>query len=234
MNVEKSTTEKCFNYFAFPILFGIILFYLLNYFFQRNISKHEDQILIGSENYDQLVKGLIAYKIPDSMGIYNNYKANVSITKAINDSILFRGSDENNFYYEKEEIEISSRVKVKLFDPEPKKNFEITALSTEEQLVDDSSNTVWNWNIKPIRSGENVIILRATVKILDRLGENYKDIRVFEKKIKVKASFLLTSKQFIEDYWQYLTTAIFIPLFIIGYNKIKGFIIRRKPRRIGF
>ncbi len=87
------------------------------------------------------------------------------MTKAFNDSILLRGLE--NEHVRKEEIKISSRVKVRLIDRTSNKNFEISSLNTEEQLVDDSTNTVWNWNVKPIRSGENSLVLVATVKILD-------------------------------------------------------------------
>jgi len=169
------------------------------------------------DNVDGLVRGLIAYNIPDTMEIERNYKATVSITKALNDSILFEDLNRKEFLHE--EIRISSRVKVILIDPTGFKNFEITTLNTEEQLVDDSSNTVWNWNIIPIRGGENELIVRASVKILNNLGENYKDITVFEKTIKVKTSALVSIKHFFSKYWQWLTTVCFIPLIIWSYKK---------------
>ncbi len=187
------------------------------------INKYQsDEYNTKSGNYnqqwDELVQGKIAYNIPDTMEIEENYKAIVSITKAMNDSILFQYIDNSDFKIAK--IKISSRVKVILMDPAEKQNFRITSLNTEEQIVDDSTNTVWKWNIIPLKGGDHELVLRTTVKVLDHLGENYKDKIVFEKNIKVNAPVLVTMKQFIGDYWQWLTSVCFIPLIIWGYDRL--------------
>lgn len=188
----------------------------------------------GNRHFDDsLVKGKIAYDIPDTMEISKSYKAIATISKSQNDSILFQNIDSTGF--EIESIKVSSRVKMFLIDPTGNQNFQITSLNTDEQLVDDSTNTIWKWNIIPLRSGENELFLRTTVKILDDLGENYKDISVFEKHIIVNASIVVVTKQFIGDYWQWLSTVIFIPLIIWGYKK---FLFRKKDNdmlnQIGF
>jgi len=172
---------------------------------------------------DELVKGKIAYEVPDTMNVGKNHKATVIITKAMNDSILFQDIVDTR-YFEKEEIKVSSRVKVFLIDPTGK-NFDIISLNTEEQLVDNITNTIWKWNITPKRGGDNELVLRVTVKVLDRLGENYKDIKVFEKTIKVNAPVLTRIKKFIGEYWQWLSTVIVIPLLIWGYKILSN---RRK------
>ncbi|MCL1938421.1 MAG: hypothetical protein FWF52_08520 [Candidatus Azobacteroides sp.] len=186
---------------------------------QRKIQEDE---LEKSHLLDKLVKGRIAYEVPDTMNVGKNYNATVIITKAMNDSILFENFHQGNF--QKEEIRVSTRVKVVLIDP-TENNFDITSLSTVEQLVDDSTNTVWKWNIIPKQGGDNVLVLRVTVKVLDQLGENYKDIKVFEKTIKVHTPILTRLKQFIGNYWQWLSTVIVIPLDIWGYKILSN---RRK------
>lgn len=184
-------------------------------------------------HFDRLVSGMITYSIPDTMEIQKDYKATVSITKALNDSILYQDLNRDDF--QTEAILISSRVRIVLIDPTGNKNFEITALNTEEQLVDNKTNTVWNWNIRPKKAGKNELVLRTTVKILDELGENFKDVTVFEKSIKVNASAITTIKQFIGTYWQWLITVCIIPLIIWGYKKFSP---RKndngKPKLIGF
>ena len=181
------------------IIFGITLFF--------NSCSYD------SENYllYKLVKGKIAYEIPDTMDMGKNYKATVIVTKAMNDSILFQNF--NPRYYYREKIKVSSIVNVFLIDP-TENNFNITSLSTAEQLVDDSTNTVWKWNITPKRSGNNELVLRVTAKVFDRLGENYKDIKVFEKTIKVNAPILTRIKQFVSENWKWLSTVIVIPLIL--------------------
>lgn len=166
---------------------------------------------------DQLVRGKIAYDIPGHMKIDSTYKVLVTITKAESDRILFSGLDSSHFT--KDSIKISSRVKMILIDPSGDDDFKIIPLSSEEQLVDDSSNTVWNWSIIPLRAGENNIVIRASAKVLDRLGENYRDIQVFEKSISIQSSPFRNVKQFFFDNWQWLLSVIVIPLVIWGYKK---------------
>jgi len=191
----------------------------------EKLRKLREDELRKSSILDKLVKGKIAYEVPDTMNVGKNYKATVIITKAMNYSILFQDIYQGNFQIE--EIKVSSVVKVDLIDP-TENNFKVTSLNSVEQLVDENMNTVWKWNITPIRGGDNELILRVTVKVLDRLGEAYKDIRVFEKTIKVNVTFIESIKIFIVDYWKYLvpiTTVIVIPLVIWGYKKLSN---RRK------
>jgi hypothetical protein len=62
--------------------------------------------------------------------------------------------------------------------------------------------------------------LRATVKILNKPGENYKDIIVSEKVINVDNSVWVVIKYFLSNYWQLLTILCLIPLIIWSYKKI--------------
>ena len=204
---------------------------------ESNKNSYESDMLNNNTEdrhlFDKLVKGKMAFNISDTMEIEKNYKAIVSITKAMNDSILFQNI--NRGHFEKENIKISSRVKVLLIDPSGLQNFSITSLNTEEQLVDDSTNTVWKWNIIPRRSGDHELIIRTTVKVLDELGENYKDITVFEKKIKVNSSIAISAKRFFTDNWQWLSGVCFIPLITWGFSRYtrqkKG---GKNPNLIGF
>jgi hypothetical protein len=123
---------------------------------------------------------------------------------------------------ETEEIWVSSRLKIVLFDPTGRNNFEINALNTEEQSVNDYANTLWEWNVIPIKSGNNPLVMRATVKVLDEFGENYRDIPVFEKRVKVKASPLASLAMFLANYWQWVVTVIAIPLVTYLYRSIKN------------
>ncbi len=173
-----------------------------------------------SNNLDRLVRGKIAHYIPDQMKVGADYRAIASVTKAMNDSILLAGLASEQM--ETEEIWVSSRVKIVLFDPTGKNNFEINPLNTEEQTVNERENTIWEWNVKPIKSGQNPLVMRATIKVLDEFGENYRDIPVFEKRVKVKASPLASLAMFLANYWQWVATVIAIPLVTYLYRSIKN------------
>ena len=239
--MKKSTILKILKvilYTSLTIFLILFLFIISILLFRSSGDTSGDMSMLDksalTKNVDQLVRGLIAYNVPDTMEVAKDYKTIVSITKAINDSILFQDLDSAGFA--QEEINVASRVKMVLIDPTGNENFYITNLSTEEQLVDDKTNTIWRWNVRPKRSGENELVLRATVKILDRLGENDKDIKVFEKRIKVKAAVIFTIKQFLGDYWQWLTSVCIIPLLIWVYKSLSEVKKKKdKPiRTIGF
>jgi hypothetical protein len=178
-----------------------------------------------------LSKGKMAYNIPDTMDVGTQAKAIVSITKALDNNILFYGLDYiplSTEEYDTTQIIVSSKVKVSLIDPSNDNNFIIHPLNTEEQFVSAKSNTVWAWNITPLRSGENNLLLRVTVSVLSDLGQTQRDIPVFDKLITVKASPLHNIGQFIGDNWQWLLGTIIFPLLVWKYNQRKKVVKKQK------
>lgn len=174
----------------------------------------EEQELISDMQLIKMCKGLIAYEIPDTMEIEKFYKITALVSKTLKDSILFKNFKKENFKYN--EVNLTSKIKLNLIDPTDNKNFEIKSLSSEEQIIDDTTNTIWNWNVKPISSGENEIILMATIKLHSKNGENSRDVPVYFKKIKVKINIITSIIQFIRNNWQWS---------VGGIAAIFGFII---------
>jgi hypothetical protein len=163
---------------------------------------------------DRIVKAKIAYDIPGTMQVEKAVRAVVSITKSLNDSVLFQGLGPATFH--SSDIKVSSRVKATMIDPTGEKKFSIVPLNSEEQFVDDSTNTIWRWNITPLVSGDNVLMLLVTVKIHDKFGESSKDVIVFERSIKVQTSLVVPVRNFISDHWQWLISVILLPLIVGG------------------
>ena len=223
-SLVKSLVQKRINrhlIFSIASIFAFLVFsaFEFTFFLPKGApQKPEDTI-------DRLVMGKIAYDIPDTMKLEQDYRAVVSITQAQNDSVLLDGLNSSDF--EIKQITISSRVKASLIDP-TKINFDINPLSTEEQLVDDSSNTTWRWNIKPKISGRYILLLKVSIKIKNRLGETPKDILVFEKPFFVESSVTTQAKNIFSEYWQWFTTVLFIPLFLLFRN---SFLTRQKNKK---
>lgn len=192
----------------------LFLIYTSVFFWQKSLSP-----IPQKDDVNRLVMGKLAYDIQDTMKVGNLSRATVSITKALNDSILF--SSLNSTHFTTKEVKVSSKVKVVLLDPSDKQNFSINPLNTEEQFVDDTTNTIWLWNIVPLRSGENDLLLRATVNVITDLGETPRDIPIFEKKVTVQASPFKATNQFFQDNWQWIAGTILIPLLLWGYKRIK-------------
>lgn len=170
-------------------------------------------------NYsEQLIEAKAIIDIPDSMIIFNNYTLKLTITKAISDSVLIEELISN--YFETRTIQVSTRVKANLIDPSSDSNFLITSLSSEKQLVDDESNTIWQWNVKPVDYGDNRLLLTISVVLFDEFGSVTKDHNIFDDKIFVEASTYLIAKEFIKNYWQYILSTIVIPLIGFGAKRL--------------
>jgi hypothetical protein len=171
-------------------------------------------------NVDDMVRGRIGYVIPDPMDEEKSYLATATITKSQTDSVLLKNIDPTSA--QKEEINVSSRMKVRLLDPTGGESFKITALSSEEQFVSAEDNTIWRWNVIPLNSGEHTLRLVAVATIFDSKGKSDKDIEVFNRTFTVRsAPFLKTASKFVSDNWQWFAGTIAIPLLLYLFSSIR-------------
>ena len=91
--------------------------------------------------------------------------------------------------------------------------FNIVALSTPVQNIDNESYTEWEWIVTPKKSGE------TPLKLVIKLKDLNKDIIVFNKNIKIKSNLPIVVEGFFEKYWQWLMTTIIIPIFLYFWNR---------------
>lgn len=166
----------------------------------------------------------IAYGIPEAMKVDKPYRVVVSITASMKSLILYNGLDPTNM--KDEELLVTKLVRVNLIEASGENNFSIKNLATERQTVDDTTNTVWRWDVIPLRRGTYNLMIRATVQTGK---ESEKDITAFERTVQVQAEAFHDAKKFISAYWQFLLTAIVIPSFIWGY---KHFISKNKRKNV--
>jgi hypothetical protein len=93
--------------------------------------------------------------------------------------------------------------------------FDIKALSTPIQNIDNESYTEWEWVVTPKKSGD------SPLKLIIRVKDLNKDIVVFNKNIKIKKNVTVAVGGFFEKYWQWFMTTIIIPIFIYFWNRKK-------------
>ena len=66
-------------------------------------------------------------------------------------------------------------------------NFIVKDLSSEEQIVGRDGFKQQEWNVIPLKSGLQALLLLVTVRIkIPELGEEVKDYPVFKKEIRVR------------------------------------------------
>lgn len=200
------------------------------------VNSNPETIEFESKNWisslNKLVTGSMALDIEDTMNIGESYTATVVLSKSKDTLVLMKGLAAERFSVP-ETIEVSSLLKVELIDPQ-KDHFQITPLSSLEQVVDENSNTIWKWAISPTKAGNNSVVLRVTAKLANDLNDNYKDINVMERRIEVKSSAIFALGNFVSSYWQFLLTVGFIPLIGWAYSNFKGKGTTTKPKISGF
>lgn len=121
-----------------------------------------------------------------------------------------------------EEIRVGTFMKVCLTGD----NFDIKALSHEEQVVAGEGFTQWDYDVVPLKSGTQTLLLTVTVRIkIPNYGEERKDCHVLERKIKVKVNRIYSILRFAKSYWQWIVTTIVATITSSG---ITGLILKRR------
>ena len=184
----------------------------------KNIEKKsiEEEKVITKTKKEVRPKGLIAYSVPNEMQVGEEYSVKVRISKQNDKTVLLVGDREipisdNLDSVKVESITVSPIMSASLLSS--KKDFEITPLSTDIQNIDDEGYTEWAWSVSPLQGGENNLKLNVKIRIKEDGNDYYKDITVFERKIKVKSNIGSSIKDFILNNWEWFMGVIFIPLF---------------------
>lgn len=184
----------------------------------KNVRKTESKIekSVVQTKEEVRPKGLIAYSVPSEMQVGNDYSVKVRISKQNNKTVLLVGDREipisdNLDSVKVESITVSPIMSASLLSS--KKDFEITPLSTDIQNIEENGYTEWEWNVSPLQGGENNLKLNVKIRIQEEGKDYYKDITVFERKIKVKSNLGSSIKDFVLNNWEWFMGAIFIPIF---------------------
>ena len=161
----------------------------------------------------------IAFNAPDSLGYGKTIgiQLRLSANKTpgeLADMIHEPGQKETST------VKISNEMDARLTG----EGFQITAVRPERQAVSASGVTQWNWDITPKHLGPEQplhLTLDAIVKIDDH--ETTYTLRTFDRKIDVNVVWPDTVLSFLGKYWQWVCTAIVIPLIVwIGKRIFSG------------
>jgi hypothetical protein len=90
--------------------------------------------------------------------------------------------------------------------------FQIEAITPERQAVSRRDVTRWKWEVVPTKTG--VLTLHLTLTgFVDVAGERRpRAIRTFERTLTVRVTWRERVAGFVKDNWQWLWTAIFVPV----------------------
>jgi hypothetical protein len=90
--------------------------------------------------------------------------------------------------------------------------FKVEPITPERQAVTASERTEWRWQIEPTRTGRLSLHLTLSAN-LDVAGRSVpRTMRTFEHDIEVEVTWSERTKLFLAGNWQWLWTALLIPI----------------------
>lgn len=164
---------------------------------------------------DTMATGLLAYNAPITMTTGEVYPVIARVIQNLGANVeqdIIAGLEAAGGVPQVEEIKVSPIMRAEL-RAESEGAFTITALSEDEQLVGESTHTEWQWRVVPETWGRQKLLLTMTA-ILEVPGasERLYSLPIFEREIEVQINPVHVVGTFVGDYWQWLATAIVLPL----------------------
>ena len=186
----------------------------------------------NAEKKQQLVKkysSLLVFHADDTMQVNKTYIASLALARnsalgPVKIKVLEISDATDDNVIVDTTIELGKKMKAKLMDLSPRneKSFLIEQIGSEEQNLNNTKESIWQWNIEPLKAGQHKLKLSIQVILSDddRVNLPTKDIPVliFAEKI----SFGAKIQNFFSKYWQWIITGICLPIFIAWLtNRIK-------------
>lgn len=108
--------------------------------------------------------------------------------------------------------------------------FRVEPITPERQAVSAAERTEWRWQIEPTQTGTLHLDLTLSADLQVDGQSVPRMIQTFERTIEVKVTWPAWTKAFLAGNWQWLWTAILIPVCGWIYRNRKRRGARRKPR----
>lgn len=170
-------------------------------------SGEKDLSDIVRDELKKLTTGQVLFNPPAEMQVGVSERVEVRISKNIAQDIS--SGLKGRGVPQVEKIKIGTFMKASLTG----EKFKIEKISTEEQVVGDEGFAQWDWNVTALEAGLQSLSLKITVRIKMPGGaEEYSELPVFDRKIKVKVNPFYSVKMFIVTYWQWIIVTIIIPI----------------------
>jgi hypothetical protein len=171
----------------------------------------------GSDAIDALPKANFAFNSPATLEL--NQTTQIQLRVSLAESMdRLRAEIRAAGDIEAGQVPVSNRIEAKLTGT----NFEITSISDDIQLLGSRHTTEWSWDVKALEEGEQVLHLSLTSLLTVSGQEVRRSFPSLDRKIVVQVSGVNRASMLFGKYWQWMMTAIFIPLCGWGVKKLRG------------
>jgi len=178
----------------------------------------------SKEVKDQLVKkynSLLVFHADDTMQVNKTYTATLALARnaplgPIKMKVLEASDATDDNVIIDTSIQLGKKMRADLrdFGPRNEKSFFIERIGSDEQILSNSKESFWQWNIEPLKEGRHK--LKLVIQVI--LGDDG-EVNLPTKEIPVtifaqKVSMGTRIGAFFSSYWQWIITGIFLPVFI--------------------
>ena len=171
----------------------------------------------GSDAIDAMPKANFAFNSPATLEL--NQTTQIQLRVSLAESIdQLKAEIQAAGAIEAGQVPVSNRIEAKLTGM----NFEIRSVSDDVQLLGSRHTTEWSWDVKALEEGEQVLHLSLTSILTVDGQEVRRSFPSLDRKIIVQVSAVNRASLMFGKYWQWLMTAVFIPLFGWGVKKLRG------------
>lgn len=100
-------------------------------------------------------------------------------------------------------------------------DFDVTAITSTEQVLLKTESTQWLWKLRPLHPGDAEVVLTVTAIVKTDFGNSQRQMKAFEKTIDINITKRQIVMSFIEDNWQWLWSTLFVPVVLLLYRRFK-------------
>jgi hypothetical protein len=155
----------------------------------------------------QLKPGQIAFNVPETMSLDDTAEIHLLLSLKTNtaalEQLIHASGDKVSAT-----IHVSDRMEARLTGV----NFEITAITPEDQPVSETQNTGWQWEVKPKSAGAQELHLTLSAILEVDGAQSQRSIQTFDRTINVKVYWYKSLGAWFKNNWQWLWTALLLPL----------------------
>jgi hypothetical protein len=167
--------------------------------------------VVPFEEIDQVIRGLpwvnIAFNAPATLALGESVVVQLLLSPAQPVRRLKRQLTELG-ERRGARIKASNRMEARLTGV----GFRIEAVTPEVQAVTRRQNTEWRWEVEPTGTGTRRLHLTLSALIDVEGTESPRTVRTFSQTLEVRVTLLRRVSGFVGDNWQWLWTALLIPV----------------------
>jgi len=181
-------------------------------------SKAPDKDQISDDIMSQLEPANMVFTVDPKR---SNISEQISVTMLID---FTKSIDELKKLTKESEITSSARIEVskvviaRVIAPD----FNVVAITPEEQPVSHTSVTEWQWELIPLKTGKHEIHVSVNAEVNVDGASKVRNIETFSETIVIEITPWQVIRGWLSQYWQWLFTTLILPLGLWAWKKFKS------------